>query len=181
MYYRLTIALIFLFVLSSCNPDKQTKVDQANVTFITDDASRLFFKNIRQTAYELQEMEAAKLNIYRYKKREQSANIPLINLAIVDNWRYDQAYLLLEPNEQLSDSELWIKWEDAEDNGEIRYAKGNKTDQVAFADKIYDRIQQGATFSIQVKDTWVPFLNSEKARESFRIMMFDYYRLVKRI
>lgn len=169
-------------MLFGCNPDKQTKVDQDKITFATDNASRLFFKNVRQIFYELEEMEEAKLKLYRYKKRDQSTDKPLINLAIVDNWRYDEAYLLLEPNVQLAgESELVVKWENTEGSGEINYRQGNKSEQVAFADQIYDRIQQGCTFSIQVNGTWGSFLASEKSKEAFRITMFDYYRLVKRV
>lgn len=178
---RLTFLLIS-FVLLGCNPDKQTKVDQDKITFATDDASRLFFKNVRQLYYQLEVMEAAKLRIYRHKQRDQSEDRPIINLAIVDNWRYDEAYLLLEPNEPLANqSGLIVKWESSEGNGEIIYKRGNKSDQIAFADQIYGRIQQGCTFSIQVNGTWNSFLDSEKSREALRVTMFDYYRLVKRI
>ena len=74
--------LILIFILS-CNPDKQTKVDPNEITFATDDASVLFFKNVRQLYYEMEEMEAAKLKIFRHKKRDQSQDEPIINLAIV--------------------------------------------------------------------------------------------------
>jgi len=173
--------LLLSIVLLGCNPDKQTKVDQGEITFVTDAASILFFKNVRQIYYDLEEMEAAKLRIFRHKKRDQSQEKPIINLAIVDNWRYDEAYLLLEPNEQLDRTALTVKWKNSEGSGEISYRQGNKSEQVAFADQLYERIQQGCTFSIQVDDTWSSFLDSEKSREAFRVTMFDYYRLVKRI
>lgn len=182
MNYKRFSFLLVSIVLLGCNPDKQTKVDQDEITFATDDASRLFFKNVRQLYYELEVMEAAKLRIYRHKQQDQSQEQPIINLAIVDNWRYDEAYLLLEPNAQLTDqSELIVQWENNEGSGEISYRQGNKSDQIAFADQIYDRIQQGCTFSIQVEVAWKSFLTSEKSREAFRVTMFDYYRLVKRI
>ncbi len=177
--------LVFLLIsvtVLACNPDKKTKVDQGEITFSTDDSSELFFKNVRQIYYELEIMEAAKLRIFRHKQRDQSPNQPVINLAIVDNWRFDEAYVLLEPNAMLSgQSELIVKWENDTGDGEVRYSRGNKSDQVAFADKIYDCIQQGCRFGIQIDDTWIPFLDSDKSREAFRVTMFDYYRLVKRI
>ncbi|OEK02685.1 hypothetical protein BFP97_14640 [Roseivirga sp. 4D4] len=165
-----------------CNPDKQTKVDKDKIVFTTDDASRLFFKNVRRIYYELEVMEAAKLDIYRHKQRDLSTEAPVINLAIVDNWRYDEAYLLLEPNEVIGkQNELTVQWELGEENGEIIYTPGNKTTQVAFTDKLYDRLQQGCRFKLQINNNWVSFLDSDKSREAFRVTMFDYYRLVKRI
>lgn len=182
MYNKLSSLLLILILTLSCNPDKQTKVDQNEITFATDDASVLFFKNVRQLYYEMEEMEAAKLNVFRHKKRDQSQDEPIINLAIVENWRFDEAYLLLEANAIISRlNEFRIKWEGEMGMGEILYRQGNKSDQVAFADQVYERIQQGCTFSIQVNGTWSSFLDSEKSREAFRVTMFDYYRLVKRI
>ncbi|OEK07116.1 hypothetical protein [Roseivirga misakiensis] len=177
----LTVCLISLFL--SCNPDKRTVVDQASVTFATDDASELFFKNVRQLYYNTEVMEEAKLNIFRLKKRDLSNDRPIINLAIVNNWRFDEAYLLLEPNDLIGQADtITIKWSNADgNNGEVLYEKGNKNKQAEFADSIYAHIQKGSTFSIKIEDDWVAFLDTEKSREAFRITVFDYYKLVKRI
>ncbi len=176
------VILILLCLVSGCNPDKRRKVDQGNIVFSTDDASRLFFKNVRRIYYELEAMDVAKLNIYRHKQRVLSTDLPVLNLAIVDNWRYDEAYLLLEPNEFLGNStELIVRWQMGEESDTISYKQGNKADQVAFADSIYNLLQQDCRFKIQIKDSWVSFLDSDKSREAFRVTMFDYYRLVKRI
>lgn len=178
-----SFTLLFLSIVAlACNPDKQTKVDQSDITFTTDDASKLFFKNVRQSYYDMEEMEAAKLNVFRYKKRDQSIDTPIIQLAIVDNWRFDEAYVLLEPNDYLNgESDFVVKWELSGESGKINYTQGNKSDQVAFADQLYERLQGGYKLSIQINGTWLSFLDSEKSREAFRITMFDYYRLVKRI
>lgn len=174
--------LAALLSILGCNPDKTTKVDQSKIVFATDDASRLFFKNVRRIYYELETMEEAKLRIYRHKQRVISTELPILNLAIVDNWRYDEAYILLEPNELIGDgTTLIVQWQLGGEMGTINYARGNKTDQVAFADNLYDRLQQGCLFRVQINETWVSFLDSDKSREAFRITMFDYYRLVKRI
>lgn len=182
MYFRYLVYLLLSTLILGCNPDKQTKVDQGDITFSTDQSSKLFFKNVRQVYYEVEEMDAAKLTVFRHKQRDISTELPIINLAIVDNWRYDEAYVLLEPNDFLTDQpDLLIKWEVGQESGEVSYSKGNKSDQVAFADQLYARLQQGCTFSIKVDGKWTSFLDSDKSREAFRVTMFDYYRLVKRI
>ena len=183
MHFKGLIALLATMVLSSCNVDKQTRVDQSVITFKTDYASNLYFKNVRQFYYEFEEMEAAKLNIFRLKKRETASDFPVINLAIVNNWRYDQAYLLLEPNAFIEDGDrIKVKWVgEGGQQGEVHYEKGNNTKQVAFADSIYEQIQKGSTFSVEIKGFWEPWLNTQRTLDAFRITVFDYYKLVKRI
>ena len=180
-------ALVFTtclcLLLMACNPDKNKVVDQTTISFKTNDATKLFFKNVRQTYYDLEEMEAAKLDIYRLKKRTEEAARPLINLAIVNNWRYDEAYLLLEPNDQLSLANLNLQWKNVEsgETGEIKFKNGNKETIVEFADQVYLQIQQGSEFLVEISGELKEFLSAPEDREAFRITMFDYYRLVQRL
>ena len=171
-----------LFVLA-CNPDKGKLVDQTTISFKTNDASKLFFKNVRQSYYDFEEMEAAKLEIFRFKKRVTEETRPIVNLAIVNNWRYDEAYLLLEPNALVGLSQINIKWSNPEsgESGEILYEKGNKEAIVQFADQVYAQIQQSSQFTIEINGSEAEFLSKSEDREAFRITMFDYYRLVQRI
>lgn len=183
MYKRILSLILTLLLFMACNPDKNREVDQATISFETNDASKLFFKNLRQIYYDKEEMAAAKLELYRFKKRTTGNESPVINLAIVNNWRYDEAYLLLEPNSLLQLNELSIAWEDRENgqSGNIRFENGNKKTIVKFADQVYYQIQQGSEFTVKVdgKDTGI--LKSPEDRDAFRISMIDYYRLVQRL
>lgn len=183
MRWRFVFLLLLSSVLLACNPDKNRKVDQATISFKTNDASKLFFKNLRQSYYDKEEMEAAKLEIYRLRKRNQSLKHPVVNLAIVNNWRFDEAYLLLEPNGLLSLDSLAITWKNPETttNGVISFKGGNKKAIVKFADQIYDQIQQGSEFSVLLEGKAWDILKSSEDREAFRITMMDYYRLVQRL
>ncbi len=177
-----TLACVFL-ILSGCNPDKNKKVDQTTISFATNDASKLFFKNLRQPYYDKEEMAAAKMDVYRLKKRNTANEHPVINLAIVNNWRYDEAYLLLEPNSLLSLSELAVSWvkESSREEGTVSFENGNKQSIVRFADQIYALIQQEATLTVSVGDKSMDILETAEDREAFRITMVDYYRLVQRL
>jgi hypothetical protein len=183
MRWRFFFLLLLSGVLLACNPDKNRKVDQATISFKTNDASKLFFKNLRQSYYDKEEMEAAKLEIYRLRKRNQSLKHPVVNLAIVNNWRFDEAYLLLEPNGLLTLDSLIISWKNAENgtNGTIEFENGNKKAIVKFADQIYDQIQQGSEFSVFLEGKAWDILKSSEDREAFRITMMDYYRLAQRL
>jgi hypothetical protein len=128
-------------------------------------------------------MEAAKLEIFRLKKREQGDDHPVINLSIVNNWRYDEAYILLEPNGFIQQDTLLVRAinSDGQSSDTIMYARGNKTDILKFADQVYQQIQNSSNFEIELNSTWQPFLNEPLEREAFRITMFDYYKLVQRL
>ena len=178
-----TVLGLLVLVLVACNPDKNTQINQTEITFKTTDSSKLYFKNIRQTYYDKEEMEAAKLEVFRIKKRENSDDHPVINLSIVNNWRYDEAYILLEPNGYIQQDTLRLRWTNEEGlhNGSAEYSKGNKTEIVKFADAIYQQIQNKSQFEIEIDGTWQPIFDNTLAKEAFRITMFDYYKLVQRL
>lgn len=181
---RLAFALIgIILVLSACNPDKNKEVDQTTISFTTNDASKLFFKNLRQPYYDKEEMAVAKLDVYRLKKRNTTNERPVINLAIVNNWRYDEAYLLLEPNSFLHLDQLSVKWvkENTGEEGTVSFENGNKRSIVRFADQIYALLQQEAKLTVSVEDKSMDILEKAEDREAFRITMVDYYRLVQRL
>ena len=179
---KILLLLTLLASLAACNLDKNTRVDETRAKFTTSDASELFFKNVRQIRYDQQEMAEAKLNVFRWGDRSQEEDRPLINLAIAINWRYDEAYRLLEPNAYLQDlSPLQVIWQDStsQQEGEYEWAGGNKEAQFTFATQLYQSIQQGHhLYIVNSQGEKERFLNQYDDRETFRITMFDYYRLV---
>ena len=179
---KIPLFLIVLAGLSACNLDKNTQVDETQAKFTTSDASELFFKNMRQVRYDQQEMAEAKLNVFRLGDRSEAEDYPVLNLAIVINWRYDEAYLLLEPNAYLQKMDsIQVTWQDTvrQEGGTYVWAGGNKEAQFAFASQLYRSIQRG--YRLYVKNPRGEeerFLHQYDDREAFRITMFDYYRLV---
>ena len=176
---RLSILLLSLFIISACNPVKDKKVDQTTIGFKTDESSKLFFKNVRRSYYDVEVMEEAKLEIYRLKKRVKETDEPVLNINIVNNWRYDEAYVLLEPNSAAGSlSDIKVIWENEDGkSGEISLGGGNKKNQLDFAAKVYDQIQNGSQFYIMKDGVKKAFLIDSKSREAFRVTMFDYFRL----
>lgn len=182
MWQRVLLLLLTLLGLFACNPSKNKGIDSADLSFQTDESSKLFFKNVRQLYYDKEMLEAAKLEVFRLKKREQSDKMPVINLSIVNNWRYDEAYVLLEPNAAAGDvTQLRVRWESSEDSGEINFERGNKVKHLEFAWSIYAHILEQCRFQIYLDGEWKDVLNTEKAREAFRITMFDYFRLTRQL
>jgi hypothetical protein len=173
---------IVMGVLSSCHPDKHKIINLAEPKFTTSDASELFFKNIRQSYYEKTEMKEAKLDVYRMKENTLDDTYPQLYPTIVINWRYDEAYVLLEPNAPIQDLDtLKIIWEDTINNkkGYYVFLRGNKSDHYQMATHLYNSIQEHhQLYVLQENNHKTEFLPKPANRDTFRKIMFDYYRLV---
>lgn len=176
------LLIILLIGIAACNPDKERKVNDAEARFTTSDASELFFRNVRQGYYDKETMDAAKLDIYRIKERSQAEDKPVLNLAIVINWRYDEAYVLTEPNTFLQTADtLRIYWQDTvqQQQGVHEYLPGNKDKHYQFASKIYNSLQdKQQLYFVNPEGELIPVLAQREEREAFRKTMMDYYRLV---
>ena len=179
---RTLLMLALLAGLSACNLDKNTQIDETKAKFSTSDASELFFKNMRQVRYDQQEMPEAKLNVFRWSNRPQAEDYPVLNLAIVINWRHDEAYLLVEPNAYLEELDsLRVTWQDSvgQQQGQYVWGERNKEAQFTFASQLYRSIQRGHRLFIRNPEgEEEKFLHRYDDREAFRVTMFDYYRLV---
>ena len=177
---RFFVLFLLSVSISACgiNANKEAETFDG---FSTDESSKLFFKNVRRSYYDVTILEAAKLETYRFKKRVVSEEQPIINLAIVNNWRYDEAYVLLEPNAVLNQDELKIRWEEEGQQKELVFANTNKDSHGDFADKVYELINAEIEMEIWAGDSWRSFLNTSQSKEAFRLTMYDYYRLVRRI
>ncbi|MEM6523509.1 MAG: hypothetical protein AAF693_06950 [Bacteroidota bacterium] len=172
-------ALIFLLLLFGCNVNSGKKVTLENFEFKTGDDTELFFKNVRQSYYDLEENEAAKFNLFRLSDRVINDTLPILNLAIVINYLQDEAYLFLEPNALLSEHDpLTIQWRNADDgtSGEFILESRNREGMLSYADQLYKGILAGYDFSLS--DDQV-FLGTKAELEAFRITIADYYRLTR--
>ena len=176
------ISILLLAVISaaliSCNPDKESRVNRARLDFTTTDESELFFKNVRQAYYDQQEMAEAGMNVFRLGKRNEAGDLPVINLAIVHQWRLDEASIIIEPNAFFEEGEIVLKWHNATEDGELRYSRGNRELQQTFVVEVYDHLVAKDSMEVIVGGTSYPWPASFEDSEAYRITTFDYLRLV---
>lgn len=177
MHWRyLLFALAFL---AACNPDKESKVRRDKLDFSMSEESELFFKNLRQSYYDLQDMEAAGMKVFRFSDRSIAEDHPVINLAIVMQWRLDEATIFVEPNAFLQEAEqINIHWQNDSTSGDLTYLQGDREVQQAFVIEVYDHLVSGDSMHIKVQDSTFAFPANKEEREAFRITTFDYLRLV---
>ena len=179
---RLIVLLLLLFSVVSCRINQDKEVASFS-DFKTDESSKLYFKNVRRSYYDVTVLEAAKLETYRFKKRVTDSEEPIINLAIVNNWRYDEAYILLEPNKMFTRGldDIRIRWITNNENYSLTFENTNKNSHLVFSDGIYKNIVDENTMEVWNGEEWMPFLSTSQSKEAFRISMYDYYRLVNRL
>jgi hypothetical protein len=175
------LGIIFIITtLTGCSIDKDKNVDRNRFTFRTGDDTELFFKNIRQSDYDLEENEAAKLRVFRHEDRPQNDTIPYLTPAIVMNILRDEAYILIEPSGALSEEDaIRVVLQDEPMNDTIELSVMNRENNLEYASKLYEHLQKGGKFSIRNHGDFVPFMTDPKYRESFRVTLSDYYRLTR--
>jgi hypothetical protein len=175
-----TFTFVLFFIIAACE-SKRKEVNEAAAKYTTSDASEIFFRNVRSLYYEKTAMEEARLDVYRLKERPQADDYPLLHLSIVVNWRYDEAYVLTEPNAYLQQMDtIKIIWQDSlqDDSGAFQFSGGNKDDHFRLATQLYHSIQAQRKLYILHNDQKIPFMQQREAREAFRKTMGDYFRLV---
>lgn len=168
------ISWLLLVVLSSCLLKTQEKVDLSNFDFSTTDPSELFFKNVRQSDYELTEMKEAKLNTFRLKGIEKKGLYPVI----IHHWALDKAYVWLEKDESLVSEGpvplVLINREGKTD--QFDFGGVSKEEHLKMANSIFEIIIDSGRVFVNEAELF-PFGSPE--RKNYRIVLNDYYRLVE--
>lgn len=167
-------------VLTACKIDRETAIDRSRFTFNVTSDSHLFFKNVRQLYYDVEDLPEAKWRVYRFSDRHIKS--PAIYPTIVIDWVKEESYLLLESDEQLANEPLFQVYEYDSQNGRkyaYKLAERGKENMLEFATKLYEGIMAGHAFTVLVNGKEESILLDEEDRENFRIVMADYYRLIR--
>lgn len=177
----LKTALLLILLLVGCKIDRDKPVDRNKFTFHMADDDNLFFRNVRQIYYNRYSPDG-KWQAYRFKDFYEGNDRPLIIPVIVINWLQDEAYLLIDTNEFLSDEDhlsVVIAETIQHKADTISLSQRGRENMLEFASKIYEGIQQQRKMHVKSKNEYLPLLVNDDDRESFRITMSDYYRLTR--
>lgn len=183
--FHTLLILLFSIILFSCNPDKEKRVSPTEPKNSTTDNSVLFFKNMRSLDYDKRDEPKLKREIYVHEDANQDSIAPVLNLTIVYLWDKDKAYIITDPNKYIKDyfdetknDTLKIRWKNPKTKaqGTLYYIAGHVDTQYEFATRMYNSLLDKHEFYMLPNQ--LPILNTEKERETFRITMMDYYRLV---
>ncbi|MBD8488912.1 hypothetical protein IFO69_09165 [Echinicola sp. CAU 1574] len=171
------IVLVFSFF----NEYRADNTGDAEVTHITD-ASRLYFKNVRQIYYDIERRDDAKVDIFRYSRNSNNKKLLFLNLSIILSRIKNEAYIFVEPSEALEkQEEIEIRWKNqsSQKQGEIYFRFGDRFTHYDFVSKLAPLIEENIDFEVKFDQEWQPILVSEKERFSFKVTAEDYFRLVE--
>lgn len=167
----------FIFILLvACKMDSDKAIDREKFTFKTGDDTELFFKNVRQSDYDLEENKAAKFNVFRHEDRIDGAE-PSIGIAIVINYMNDEAYLLVEPSEDLNSLDEIVVVTSG--GSEVILNNFSKEGMLEFTSQIYEQLLENDEFYVVKGEEQNTILADPSAREAFRVTVSDYYRLTR--
>mgnify|MGYP001828815496 CR=1 FL=1 len=87
--------VLLIVFMSGCQLAVNDRVSLDGFDFSTTDPSELFFKNVRQSYYDLEERQDARMNVFRMSTNDRDSLE--LYVAIIHHWALDKAYLWLEP------------------------------------------------------------------------------------
>ena len=167
--------ILFTTVLSyGCVPEKGNSVDTDDISFTTTDASELFFKNVRKSYYEVDERKDQGIDLYRLKKRNKKAEYALIEMAIVHNWRNDNAFIMITPNTYIGPTDKMAVGKDT-----LSFQPKSMPEQIQMAAIIYNGIIENLEFTLIRPDSTAPFLQDSDDREAIKVTVYDYLKLTE--
>jgi hypothetical protein len=168
--------LISLLTLFACSSKKSRPSE--NYLFKVKPDRVLFFKNVRQIYYDIEDQKATGLILYRHHQRCKDQNKTCLSLTIVHNWRYDEAYLLIELNDlMVRNLHLQFKTKDSVDS--INMAQIKKEEYIELAKKIGDFVRQKTEIALLEAEKSPPVLDTEKEKDIYLTILKDYLDLVK--
>lgn len=174
---------LFLIIISlpGCKIDRDKKVSRSKFQFEIGDDSELFFRNVRQIYYDRSSPDGT-WQAYRFDDRYFGNDRPVILPVIVINWLQDEAYLLIDTNQLLSEEDdLRVMISDTSTSkiDTLILNQRGRERMLEFGSRLYEAIQANQKMAVRSKGKFVPLLVEGNDRETFRITMSDYYRLTR--
>lgn len=171
-------SILFVLVLSFFNEKKANNASDMDSILRMANAERIYFKNVRGIFYDIEGRQDAQMTVYRYGKRIQESDLPIINLAIILNRVKDEAYIYVEPNfEQLP---IKIRWKIDNQNtiNQIEFAGGDKFEHFRFVQDLLPIVESDVLVELWFEDSWVLIWKDPKERDALRIPIRDFHRLI---
>jgi hypothetical protein len=172
---------IVLFILSTvaCSVNTSKKVELDKLNFSYSDDAYIFFRNMRQTNYDLKVMEEGGWRIYRHEDRETDTTGFYFNISLVVNWRVNRVYPIIEIPNSVNKEGLEVFWESLEtgEKGNFILSGEKRRDEMIFSSKLYNKMIEEVEFFVQYRNDKVPLFETSDHKEAFRISMYDFYRM----
>lgn len=144
---------------------------ESELTFNTTDASEMFFKNLRQSAYEVENRDEVGIKVCKHRKLK-NLNC-MLKPSLVFNWRIDKAFIIFD---SLQHDQYHFKI----GTREIDFDPSNQKNHAILALKIYNAIILNESIEVDTaQSNYHSFFYDAEAKDIFRITVYDFLRMVE--
>lgn len=177
-YFAKNNFLVFLAlsVVGSCTLNQDKSITLEDIDYDTRDDTELFFKNIRQSAYHLEENKPASINMFRLKDNQVDSTSLEPNPVIIHHWLRDKAYIWLEFGGR-SNFEKPLQLSIAYPEGEttLTFDGSSPVNHTKVALALFNATLTEA--EVTCGDIEILPLNSP-SRSNYQLVLNDYFRLL---
>ena len=174
-----SILVCFILILCACAVNTSKEIDLEKLNFSYRDDAYLFFRNMRQTQYDLEIMQEGDWRIYRHADHPKDTSIFYFNVALVVNWRVNKAYPIIEMPAALQRDSFkanWVSFE-SEETGIIKLKGDKRVDELYFVSQLYNQLTKETELFVFYHNERIPLFKSPDEKEAFRVTLYDFYRL----
>lgn len=167
-------ALILVSVLFY---DEASMLKQEKLGFHVLESDELFFKNLRQYYYDREYRADAKVDLFRFSKRQNRGQAPALNFTIVSNWLHDQAYILPEPIGVVDSLNYRVAVVN-DDSTTFALGLTNHTENLNFAFQIYQAVLlEDSRVYLETRKGMEPVLEDRSKKMAVKQVLKDYFKL----
>jgi hypothetical protein len=173
------ITLLFIVAMAGCAVNTSEKVELEKLSFNYSDDAYIFFRNMRQTHYDLEVMEEGGWRIYRHEDRLLDTTDFYFNISLVVNWRVNKIYPIIEMPSSIEKKGFEVLWESIEtaEKGSIRLDGEKRNNEMIFSSKLYNKMVEEVEIFIEQGDQRKPLFQNAAQKEAFRVSMYDFFRM----
>ncbi len=173
MFKRAFLLLIVINLSCATGTSRLIEAEKLNFSY-TDDAY-LFFRNMRQTGYHIENLEDKEVRLYTH---DDYADKSPLKTTMVANWKANKAYAIMVLRDSVSLNDISIYWKGEVDKGEVIFPNTRRQGELVALTAIYNHMLQQHELSIEIEGGREELLFADAdSREAFRISMYDFYRL----
>ncbi len=179
---RLRLIAAGLLLLTACAEGPGRQEGGPDPRFRTTSPSRLYFRNLRSSAYTQSRESGTDIDLYRLRQWSDLQPSPLIIPVIADNWLQDEAFLRLQfarSASPLSDT-LRVIWTSPIDSGRHQLNGRSALAQLEFGRLLATSLQAGHQLRLEgPRGEKLPVLDRPTERKLFLQTMRDYLGLIE--
>ena len=161
------------FFCLACSTGSNKRIAEEKLNFSYIDDAYLFFRNMRQATYNLQDLKEEGVRLYQHEDFEEDQ---FFQVQMAVNWRMNRAFMLIKLPDSVEKEQIRV-FVERDSVFELEQENWRRQGELKFLTSIYNHILEKDSFSLVYGEERMPLFMNNDQREAFRISMYDFYRL----